>query len=130
VTRRHVRAVRSAALALLVSSAACDSGPKGPGVLTGTIEGPIPLGAAIVEVQGEGVLGFEPAGTTHVFDTPSDEPGVHRIVLIGETPGDLPFKVRVQEMRDRPPTATIIQASGADDIPLATVQAFQVHIVR
>jgi hypothetical protein len=127
---RRAWAIRSVACAALWTAAACDSGPKGPGFLTGTIEGPVPLGAAIVEVQGEGVLGFEAAGTTHVFDSPGDQPGVHRIVLIGETPGDLPFKVQVQEMRDRPPTATIIQASGADDIPLATVQAFQVHIVR
>jgi hypothetical protein len=127
---RRVWGLRSVALAVLWAATACDSGPKGPGFLTGTIEGPVPLGAAIVEVQGEGVLGFEAAGTTHVFSTPSDQPGVHRVVLIGETPGDLPFKVQVQEMRDRPPSATIIQASGADDIPLATTQAFQVHIVR
>ena len=120
---------RLVALLVLLAAAACDSGPKGPGFLTATIEGPVPLGAAIVEVQGEGVLGFEGAGTTHVFTTPG-EPGVHRVVLIGEQPGDLRFKVQVQEVRDRPPSATIIQASGGDDIPLATVQAFQVNIVR
>jgi hypothetical protein len=130
--RAWSRSARGVALALLLAGGACDSGPKGPGFLQASIEGPVPLGAAIVEVQGEGVLGFEGAGSTHVFEapgTPSD-PTVHRLVLIGETPGDLRFKVQVQEVRDRPPSATIIQASGADDIPLASVQAFQVNIVR
>jgi hypothetical protein len=127
--RRRWNSGRLAALVALLAAAACDSGPKGPGFLTATIEGPVPLGAAIVEVQGEGVLGFEGAGTTHVFTTPG-ELGVHRVVLIGEQPGDLRFKVQVQEVRDRPPSATIIQASGADDIPLPTAQAFQVTIVR
>jgi hypothetical protein len=126
---RWWRAARVVAIGAGILAASCDSGPKGPGFLSATIEGPVPLGAAIVEVQGDGVIGFEGAGTTHVFTTPA-EPGVHRVVLIGETPGDLRFKVQVQELRDSPPSATIIQASGADDIPLATIQAFQVHIVR
>jgi hypothetical protein len=117
-------------LALLAALAAgCDSGPKGPGFLSATVDGPIPLGAAIVEVQGVGVIGFEGAGTTHVFTTLSQS-GSQRVVLIGETPGDLAFKVRVQELRDGIPSATVVSAAGGDNLPLATVQAFQVRIVR
>lgn len=119
---------RAALLGLAVAATACDSGPKGPGFVSATIEGPIPLGAAIVEVHGEGVIGFEGAGSTHVFSAPIQ--AGHRVVLVGDTPGDLAFKVRVQELRDGLPSATVVSASGADDIPLATVQAFQVRIVR
>jgi hypothetical protein len=127
---RAVRWLRRVGALALLAAAACDSGPKGPGYLSATIEGPVPLGAAIVEVQGEGVLGFEGAGTTHVFSAPGSTASLHRVVLVGESPGDLRFRVQVQELGDRPPSATIVSASGGDDIPLATVQAFQVRIVR
>jgi hypothetical protein len=123
---------RTAAAALVAMASlytACDSGPKGPGFLSATVEGPIPLGAAIVEVQGEGVIGFEGAGGTHLFSAPA-QPGSHRVVLVGETPGALGFRVQVQELRDAAPSATVVSAAGGDNIPLATVQAFQVRIVR
>jgi hypothetical protein len=97
--------------------------------VSASIEGPIPLGAAIVEVQGAGVVGIEGAGTTHVFTTPGAAGG-YRVVLVGDTPGDLRFRVQVQELADPLPTATLVSASGADDIPLATIQAFQVNVVR
>jgi hypothetical protein len=123
------RFVGAAALALATFLSSCDSGPKGPGFLSASVEGPIPLGAAIVEVHGDGVIGFEGAGGTHVFSAPS-QPGIHRVVLVGETPGELAFRVQVQELRDGAPSATVVSAAGGDNIPLATVQAFQVRIAR
>ena len=112
---------------LLCALAGCDSGPEGPGFMEGVVDGPIPLGAAIVEVQGDGVIGFEGAGSTHVFPGPPAQ-GVHRVVLVGETPGSLTFRVQVQELRDGAPSATVLSAAGGDNIPLATVQAFEVRI--
>jgi hypothetical protein len=129
MTRLHRRRLGVALLLATSFLSACDSGPKGPGFLSATVEGPVPLGAAIVEVHGEGVVGFEGAGGTHVFSAPT-EPGVHRVVLVGETPGDLRFRVQVREVRDDLPSATVMSAAGGDNIPLATVQAFQVRIVR
>jgi hypothetical protein len=129
MTRVWRRSAAAALLAVATLSAGCDSGPKGPGFLSASVEGPVPLGAAIVEVQGQGVIGFEGAGGTHVFSA-SAQPGSHRVVLVGETPGPLGFRVQVQELRDAPPTAAVLSAAGSDNIPLATVQAFQVRIVR
>jgi hypothetical protein len=129
MTRLHRRRLCVALLLATSLLSACDSGPKGSGFLSATLEGPVPLGAATLEVHGEGVIGFEGAGSTHVFSAQTD-PGVHRVVLVGETPGDLRFRVRVQEVRDDLPSATVTSAAGGDNIPLATVQAFQVHIVR
>jgi hypothetical protein len=116
-------------LAFLTLAAACDSGPEGPGFLTGTLEGPIPLGAAVLEVTGAGVLGFEGAGTTHVISRPSAE-GVHRVVLIGEAPGDLRFRIHVAEVRDATPSATLMEAADGGNQSVTSVQAFQVRIVR
>jgi hypothetical protein len=116
-------------LALLTFVTACDSGPKGPGFLDATLQGPVPLGAAVVEVTGAGVIGFEGAGTTHVISRPSGE-GVHRVVLIGEAAGDLRFRVQVDEVRDATPSATVLSAADGANQPLTSLQPFQVRIVR
>ena len=126
LTRRSAWAALAAVAALL---SGCESGPKGPGPLSASIEGPVPLGAAIVEVRGDGVTGFEGVGSTHVFSAPG-QGGVFRVVLVGEVAGDLGFKVNVQERRDTPPTATVLSAAGGDNVPLSTMEAFQVRVVR
>ena len=119
-----------AALALLLGLlAGCDSGPEGPGFLTARIDGPTPLGAAVIEVTGAGVTGFEGAQTTHVIPREKGV-GVHRVVLIGEAAGDLIFQIGVQDVRATPPVATVLSAADGQNQPLGSVQAFRVQIAR
>lgn len=128
ILRRH-RSLGAVALLAGLLAAGCDSGPEGPGFLTARIEGPTPLGAAVVEVTGAGVTGFEGAQSTHVIPRETGV-GVHRVVLIGETPGELVFQVGVQDVRAAPPVATVLSAADAQNQPLSSLQAFQVQIAR
>jgi hypothetical protein len=113
---------------MLILAAGCDQN-DGPGYLTGALEGPMPLGAAVVDVRGVGILGFEAAASTRVFSavTPA---GVHRVVLVGGAPGDLSFRIRVDDPRSTPPTALLVSASDGDDLPITAVHAFTVRISR
>jgi hypothetical protein len=120
------RATRAALLTALALTAACD-GREGPGYLAAALEGPLPLGAAVVDVRGVGIMGFEPAGTTRVFSavTPA---GVHRVVLVGETTGDLTFRIRVEDPKAAPPTGVVVSAADAEDRPVTSVIPFSVRI--
>lgn len=121
--------LRAPLLALLALLAACDSGPKGPGFLTGAVEGPASLGAVQLEVSGAGIVGFEGAGTTRVFSAPLGE-DAHRVVLVGETAGDLRFRIEVTDRRSAPPSATVLSASDEADLPVSSLQPFRVRIAR
>jgi hypothetical protein len=120
--------VRGVLLGLLGLAAACDRS-DGPGYLAGALEGPVPLGAAVVDVRGVGILGFEPSGSTRVFSavTPA---GVHRVVLVGETPGALRFRVKVEDPSATPPAAVLVSAADGENQPITSVVAFTVRITR
>jgi hypothetical protein len=122
------RATRAALVGALALTAACD-GRDGPGYLAGALEGPLPLGAAVVDVRGIGIMGFEPVGTTRVFSAVTPE-GVHRVVLVGETAGDLSFRIQVEDPRAAPPVGVLVSAADAEDRPVTSVTPFSVRITR
>jgi hypothetical protein len=104
--------------------AACDRGP-GPGTLTGTVSGPSDLGAAVVEIVGSSVEGFEGLGATRAFDATLPEekalpPYVrkYRVLLIGEAAGDLRFGIRVRDVDDDFPAVSVVQAADAGNVPI------------
>jgi hypothetical protein len=113
------------ALALL---SACDRS-SGPGYVAGSLEGPTALGAAVVDVRGTGIMGFEAAGSTRVFSAVTPE-GVHRLVLVGEAPGALTFRIKVEDPQAAPPAAVVVSAADAANLPIGSVHAFVVRITR
>ena len=81
----------------------CDSGPDGPGDLTGSVIAPAStVGAVVFEVVGAGIEGFSGAGGTRVFWAPQETPGVYRVILVSETGGELKFNVSVPVCQSKP----------------------------
>lgn len=107
--------VRALVLALLVAVAACDSGPSGPGTLTVVATG-ASLGGVVLEVEGAGIRGFAGRGSTRVYSAPvQGRTGVHRVVLVGPEPGDLPFEMQVDDLGMEGPVVTVVQAARDDN---------------
>lgn len=123
--------VRGLAVAVLAALAiGCDSGPKGPGVLDGTVEGPTPLGAVVLEVTGLGVEGFVGQGDTQAYGALlSPTEGRHRVVLVDRSGGLIQFGIRVTAVEAEPPVVTVVQATGVDNQPklLTGVQALLIR---
>ncbi len=125
--RKGFRSFAGAA-ALLATLACGDSGPGGPETLTATIEGPAPLGAALVEVTGGGIEGFEGDSSTEAFAAEL-APGVHRVVLIAPAP-DLRFRILVSDAEEGAPTARVVSAVGTDNEVITLAAQYTVRIAR
>ena len=122
------RLLPSALLAALVLAGACED-DQGPGYLAASLEGPIPLGAAVVDVRGTGILGFEPAASTRVYSAVTPD-GVHRVVLVAEAPSDLLFRIKVEDPSGVPPTAVLVSAADGANLPVTSVTPFRVNVTR
>lgn len=110
--------VRAFVLALLVAVAACDSGPSGPGTLTVVATG-ASLGGVVLEVEGTGIRSFEGRGSTRVYSAPVEgRAGVHRVILVGPEPGDLPFEMQVDDVGMEGPVITVLQAARGDNFAI------------
>jgi hypothetical protein len=112
------RLMRTVALAGLVAVGACDSGPRGPGTLTAVATG-ASLGGVVLEVEGTGIRGFAGRGSTRVYSAPVEgRSGVHRVILVGPEPGDLPFEVEVDDVGMEGPVVTVVQAARGDNFAI------------
>ena len=115
---RRLSGPRWAALLALIALAGCEFGPKGPGVINGTIISPFNLGAVVLEVEGAGVRGFVGNGDTQAYG--SVVPGVggrHRVVLVSRSGSSIQFGIEVEDLRAETPIAIVVFAAGADNIP-------------
>ncbi len=115
---RRFSRLRWAALLALIALAGCDLGPKGPGVINGTIISPFALGAVVLEVEGTSVRGFVGNGDTQAYG--SVVPGVggrHRVVLVSRSGSSIQFGIEVEDLRAESPLATVVFAAGPDNIP-------------
>lgn len=115
--------------ALLV--AACgDSGPSGPGSLQATVNsGSIPVGAVVLAIEGMGITGFSPQGTTRVFSNRLSAT-THRVVVVGGTPGSVPFLINVEDVGATLPAVTVIEAVSGNDQAIADVSGISVSVSR
>jgi hypothetical protein len=94
--------------------AACSDEPSGPGEVDVVVEAAVPLGAAVVELIGGPVDGVEQpaAGWTSLARTGPDR---YRLVVIAEEPGTLVAAIRVPDVGGPLPTASVVDATGAQD---------------
>ena len=122
--------MRRALLALVVvAAAACE--PSGPGPLGGVVEGPLPLGAVVLEIRGTGITGFEGAGDTRTFADPADPRASNqRVVVVGSAAGELRFRVHVEDVSGLLPTATALSAVDANNRPIESLAGIFVQISR
>jgi hypothetical protein len=111
---------RSVVMGVLIGLAiGCDSGPSGPGDLTGTVQtSNASVGGAVLEVVGGGIQSFSGAGGTKVFWAPQDDPRVFRLVVISPTGGELDFQVSVRDRGGRKPRATVVDLVDVDNLPV------------
>ena len=109
----------------------CDSGPSGPGELTGTLRTPgAPLGGAVLEVVGKGVTGFSGAGSTQAFYSETETENTFRVVLISSSPGDLQFTVSVQDKGAKKPSASVVNLVTGDNIPIPATADYEVTFTK
>ena len=118
-------------VAVALTLAACDSGPSGPGDLTGFVETPGPvLGGAVLEVVGKGVTGFSGSGGTQVFSAATGAEATYRIVLLAQTPGQLQFRVAVQDRGAEKPAVSVVSVVSGGNLPLPATADYRVRFSR
>lgn len=120
-----------AALAATLALAGCDSEPSGPGhldaVLTAVGE---PPGGAVLVVTGPGIQGVSPAGSSRVYGARVGVSESWRVVLVGAVPGELHFRVDVDDVAADPPVASVLQVVDGQNQPFAGVAGFEVRFSR
>ncbi len=122
------RALVMVALASGVLVGACDSGPKGPGQLTGRLRsGPIPVGAIVLEFTGTGITGFSGVGATKVFFA-ENEPGVFRVVMVTPTAGEMNFLISVEDLEAPLPTVNSVEAVDSNNGGLGDLTGISVEV--
>jgi len=111
-------ALAALAAAALTGMSACDSGPDGPGTVSGTVTGAADVGAVVLDVIWAGVQGFEGQGSTQVYAAEvAGEVGRYRVILVGPAGGDLSFGIRVDDVYLEGPVVTLIEATGTNNLP-------------
>jgi len=105
------RVVSGLLLAALVALAACHSDSGVPGVLSGTVTASAPqtLGAAVLEVTGSGIQGFQGQGGSVVYGALVDAQSKrYRMVVVGT--GSLSFGVKVDNVNGHKPSVQVVSA--------------------
>lgn len=122
--------IAAAAVAFLFTSVGCESGPSGPGSWDAAVENvTMSFGAAVIEVQGAGIAGFDAAGTTRVFWSETAQPDNYRVVLISpEGSTSIPFRVRVTDLAGPVPGGTVLEAADLLNNPVAGLTDFSVRV--
>ena len=118
-----------AAAALALSAAACE--PSGPGDLDATVTTPVPTGAAVIQVVGRGIDGFEGQGDVRVFaepGTPADT--IRKIILVSPSGGALRFRIEVRDVSADPPRALVLSAVDPANRAIASVTGYVVRVAR
>ena len=109
----------------------CDSGPSGPGDLTGEVRSTgTDLGGAVLQVVGKGIDGFSGVGGSRVFWAPIDVADTYRVVVITDSPGDLHFRVSVQDLGEQAPAAAVVNLVDGQNTNLPATKDYQVRFTN
>lgn len=109
----------------------CDSGPSGPGDLTGILETPGPvLGGALLEVTGRGITKFSDSGSTRVFAAATEVPETYRVILMAEIPGELRFRVSVQDKGAKRPAVSVVSVVSGENMSLPATADYRVRFSK
>lgn len=114
-----------------LAAAGCSDDPKGPGDLELRVSAPVPLGAAVIELEGEGLQGVEQPATGWVELVPvAPRAGVpvHRLVVIREAPGPLAVRLQVTDVETVRPVAVVLEAADGNNAPLPSLASVEVAI--
>ena len=133
--RRRPGLLRVCCLALLaVGVWACSDDPSGRGTVTLTVQAGTPLGAAVVEIRGDGVLGAEPitAGWAHLelVAGGGEQAEMHRLVLVQDQEGTLSAELELEDVGAPLPTVSVVLASDGSDLPLASLAGVEARVRR
>lgn len=136
LTRRLVRT--SAGLGLVLAAAACSDDPSGPGTFTARVDGPAdtPAGAAVVELAGDGIVGFEGIGSARVFartvraPTEQQPEGLYRVVVVAPADEALRFEVEMEDVALGYPAATLLDLADAANAPIQSVGDYRIRFER
>ncbi len=117
--------------AILFGPTGCDSGPSGPGELSGTLDIPgTPLGGVALEVTGPGIESFSGAGGTRVLWAATGQPDTYRVVTLNQTGGPVRFQVSVQDVGADKPRALIVSLVDANNGALTLTDEYTVSFTR
>lgn len=136
VTRRWPPLGRIALVVVAALGAgACDDDPSGPGTLTGWVVSSVdePAGAAVIEITGEGIEGFETSGSSRVFSqtvrppTEEEGEGLYRVVVVAPAGSALRFDVRVEDVAAGAPTATLVSVADTANEPIGSLEDYRIY---
>lgn len=133
-TRRLVRT--AVGLGMVLAAAACSDDPSGPGTFTARIDGPAdaPAGAAVVELAGDGIAGFEGIGSARVFartvraPTEEEPEGLYRVVVVAPAGEVLRFGVEMEDVALGYPAATLLEVVDTADAPIQAVGDYRIRL--
>lgn len=119
-------------LALAVGLWGCDSGPSGPGMLSGSVvaNGEAP-GSALLLFGGTGLLGAEGDGGTQAWASAATEGGDElRVLLVDLDPtGAMTFQLQVADVAAPLPSITVLQLADRQNQRFTT-EDIQIRIRR
>ncbi len=116
---------------MIVALAGCEQGPSGPGYWEAVVEGPSPVGAVFLAVSGRGIEAVEGAAGTEVFTHAAEgENSVRVVALAPLEPEPLQFRVRVRDRGDGPPTVSIVELFGRDNLRITGTDGYRVDFRR
>lgn len=136
VTRRWLSLARIAlVVAVALGAGACDDDPSGPGVFTGRVASSAdePAGAAVIEITGEGIEGFEALGSSRIFSrtvqAPTEEEGegLYRVVVVAPAGSALRFGVRVEDVAVGVPTVTLVSVADTANEPVGSLEDYRIQ---
>lgn len=121
--------------ALTLFLGACGEDPPGPEELRLVTVDSVTLGAVLLELSGEGIVAVRGPSGVEVVSAPVGSEDAKslprvRVLAILDTPGTLTLTVEVARAGEPLPGATVIQASGPDDVLLRPGQLPEVRVLR
>lgn len=129
-SRLPAGALRVAVFLVAFAVAGCSDDPEGPGTLVLRVSG-APLGAVVIELEGEGLRGVEQPATGWaelVPVAPRDGRPVHRLVVIRTVPGEITARLAVTDVATVRPVATVLEAAGGDDRLVSSTASLRISI--